>query len=67
MSGLGELLESRRENGRGQKEWGREAEFIPPIFLERFLNLCILLALLDFFLLFLLMSTHGGWVSLDYM
>ena len=38
-----------------------------PIFLERFLNLCILLALLDFFLLFLFMSTHGGWVSLDYM
>ena len=38
-----------------------------PIFLERFLNLCILLAFLDFFILFLFMSTHGGWVSLDYM
>ena len=56
-----EKMDEDRKNG------AEKLNLSHPIFLERFLNLCILLSLLDFFLLFLFMSTHGGWVSLDYI
>ena len=52
---------------KDRKNGAKRLNLSNPNFLGRFLYLCILLALLDFSLLFLFMSTHGAWVSLDYI
>ena len=52
---------------KDRKNGAKKLNLSDPNFLGRFLYLCILLVLLAFSLLFLFLSTHGAWVSLDYM